>query len=71
MNPENEIAENLRDAGCTENDIQSILARLQTGDMKRAGKLIAQCRKRQLDRLHDSQRCIDRLDFLSCQLAKV
>ena len=27
-------------------------------------------RKKQLERLHDSQNCIDRLDFLSYQLAK-
>ena len=64
------IAENLLAAGCGEAEIEMILSRIQNGDRKNTEKLIAKCRKKQLDRLHDSQTCIDRLDYLSYQLGR-
>ena len=70
MKSEKEIAENLLAAGCGGAEIESILSSIQKGDRKSTEKLIAQCRKKQLDRLHDSQACIDRLDYLSYQLSK-
>ena len=70
MHSEKDIIQNLRDAGCSEKDIGSIMACYREGDQRKMEKLIAVCRKRQLERLHDSQNCIDRLDFLSYQLAK-
>lgn len=70
MKTEKEIAENLLAAGCGEAEIESILSSIQNGDRKSTEKLIAACRKKQLDRLHDSQACIDRLDYLSYQLSK-
>ena len=70
MNTEIEIAENLLAAGCKKAEIESILSSIQKGDRKSTEKLIAACRKKQLDRLHDSQACIDRLDYLSYQLSK-
>ena len=70
MNTEKEIAENLLAAGCGEAEIERIVASIQKGDRKNTEKLIANCRKKQLDRLHDSQACIDRLDYLSYQLSK-
>ena len=70
-NNEVEIAETLFAAGCEQAEIERILSGIQSGDRKAAQKLIASCRKKQLDRLHDSQTCIDRLDYLSYQLRKV
>ena len=70
MSTEKEIAENLLAAGCGEAEIEMILCSVRKGDRKGTEKLIAKCRKRQLDRLHDSQACIDRLDYLSYQLGK-
>ena len=67
---ENDIIENLRDAGCDETEITSIMDCYKDGDRKKTEKLIAGCRKKQLERLHESQACIDRLDFLSYRLAK-
>ncbi len=67
---EKEIAENLLAAGCGEAEIENILSSIRKGDYKGMEKLIAACRKKQLDRLHDSQACIDRLDYLSYQLSK-
>ena len=65
-----EIAENLQAAGCGEDEIDVIVASIQSGDLKKTEKLIAKCRKKQLERLHDSQTCIDRLDYLSYMLGK-
>ena len=70
MPEESEIRENLRDAGCTRNETESILGCIRSGDMKKAEKLIGASRKRQLDQIHQSQLCIDRLDFLSYQMKK-
>ena len=70
MQAENDIIENLRDAGCDENEIQKIVTCYRNGDYKKTEKLIAGCRKKQLEKLHESQACIDRLDFLVYRLAK-
>lgn len=70
MNTENEITENLLAAGCGEAEIGMIVSSIQKGDRRNTEKLIAKCRKKQLDRLHESQACIDRLDYLSYQLKK-
>lgn len=68
MRTEKEIAENLRDAGCEADEIEAILNCLHGGDERKADKLIESCRKRQLDRLHESQQRIDRLDYLRYRL---
>jgi hypothetical protein len=47
-----------------------IVSSIQKGDSQETEKLIAKCRRKQLDRLHESQACIDRLDYLSYQLRK-
>lgn len=70
MPSENEIRENLLDAGCTGAEADSILDRIRTGDRKGAERLIDASRKKQLERMHDSQRCIDRLDYLCWQMNK-
>ena len=70
MQSEKDIIQNLQDAGCSEKDIGSIMTCYRDGDQRKMERLIAACRKKQLERLHDSQVCIDRLDFLSYQLAK-
>ena len=67
----NEIAEILLAAGCGESETEMIVSCIQKGDRKTTEKLIAKCRRKQLDRLHESQACIDRLDYLSYQLRKV
>ena len=70
MNTEKEIAETLLAAGCGETEIEMIVSCIRKRDRRNAEKLISACRKKQLERLHDSQACIDRLDYLSWQLGK-
>ena len=67
----NEIAEILLAAGCGESETEMIVSSIQKRDSQKTEKLIEKCRKKQLDRLHESQACIDRLDYLSYQLRKV
>ena len=66
----NEIAEILLAAGCGESATEMIVSSIQKRDSQKTEKLIAKCRRKQLDRLHESQACIDRLDYLSYQLRK-
>ncbi|MBQ1460204.1 MAG: hypothetical protein IIZ26_04605 [Oscillospiraceae bacterium] len=70
MPNEREIAENLRDAGCDAVEVRSILDSLQCGDRRKAERLMDSCREKQLRRLHESQRRIDRLDYLRYQLQR-
>lgn len=70
MPEEREIRENLQDAGCSQDEAESILECICTGDLKRAEKLIGASRKRQLEQIHESQLCIDRLDYLCYQMKK-
>ena len=70
MQVKNEIADILLAAGCGVTEIEMIVSCIQKGDRKTTEKLIAKCRRKQLDRLHESQACIDRLDYLSYQLRK-
>lgn len=70
MYTEQELIEILQDAGCAHEEIDQIVKCHQDGDKKAIEKLISMCRKKQLDRLHESQQCIDRLDFLSYKLEK-
>ena len=70
MQTEQEIRENLADAGIDETDAQSILRLILKGDLKGAEKKIAENRKCILAEMHSCQQCIDRLDYLSYKLRK-
>lgn len=67
---EKEIRENLTDAGCGKSETESIMKCVRSGNISGAEKLIGKSRKKQLDRMHESQRCIDRLDYLCYRLNK-
>ena len=63
-----ELTESLMDAGCSMEETQEIVGMYLTDDFRGVEKLISICRRRQLDRMHDSQMCIDRLDYMSYRL---
>ena len=65
-----EIRENLREGGCTPLETEEIMGCLQDNDLRSAGKKIDACRARQLAAMHESQKGIDRLDYLSYQLRR-
>lgn len=70
MQTQNEIRENLMDAGCSPEETDSILSCICENHLKDAEKQVEQCRKKQLAKLHESQKCIDRLDYLVWQMKK-
>lgn len=63
-----EIRENLCDGGCTPQETEEIMECLCRDDLANAHKKIDACRARQLAAMHESQKCISRLDYLSWQL---
>lgn len=69
MLKESEVRDNLLDANCSREDIEKIICCLKDGDRKTADRLVSECRKKELTRLHESQKCVDRLDYLSYRMA--
>ena len=70
MQTEQEIRENLIDAGIEDNEAECILCMILKGDLKGAEKRIGASRKKLLERMHSCQTCIDRLDYLSYRMKK-
>lgn len=70
MQTEQEIRENLIDAGIEDREAECILCMILKGDLKGAEKRIGINRKKLLDRMHSCQMCIDRLDYLSYRINK-
>ena len=54
----------LRDAGCTEDEIRDALRIYQSEDAKSLLRQLRKCRCRRMEELHESQRRVDRLDYL-------
>ena len=62
------VIQNLKDAGCEANQIESFLQELKKGDSKGQLDLLAQHRKILLNRVHKEERRIDCLDYLVYQI---
>ena len=67
---EEDVIQNLRDAGCSEETIEKFITELKTGREKDGLKRLAAHRKDLLDALHKEQKCIDCLDYLVYQMRK-
>lgn len=59
-----EIKAVLLDAGCSVEETENILHCLHQNDCKEAQKLIDLCRRKQLKKVHEDQKRIDKLDYL-------
>lgn len=59
-----ELAQNLTDAGCSEEMIESLLSCLRSGDQSGGLSRLAQRRAELLDKIHQQQACIALLDRL-------
>lgn len=65
VNKNNEkIIQNLKDADCSDSDIELILSLKQTGKHFELLRLLSKHRKNLLDMLHKNQKQIDCLDYL-------
>ena len=62
------LIRNLKDAGCSEADIQRFLKLRQEGRRREQLRLLTTHRASLLDQLHVSQRQIDCLDYLVFQM---
>lgn len=67
---QNEIIENLLDAGCEDTEIGEIMNCVCSGNTKDAQKQIEACRRKTLEQMHRCQRNIDRLDYLQYRMEK-
>lgn len=63
-----EIIQNLKDAGCDMETMENFLSDLQKGDEKGSLKCLNLHRKKLLDSLHKEQKYIDYLDYLVYQM---
>mgnify|MGYP000581695562 CR=1 FL=1 len=70
MNNENAIIQNLKDAGCDEDTIQTFVEDLRKEKVAEGLKLLATHRRSLLDDLHKDQKQIDCLDYLVYKLEK-
>lgn len=67
---ENEIRENLQDAGCSEVIIEDFMNCCRKGQIGRGMKMLAKCRQELLEDIHEGQRKIDCLDYLEYRIRK-
>ena len=61
---------NLKDAGCTNEEIQKALQLCEAGDPEVLIRYFRKCRCNRMNELHESQRKVDCLDFLIRQMTK-
>lgn len=61
---EEDIIQNLKDAGCDEDTIQSFMNNLQYGKLIKGTQLLQKHRRSLLNNLHKDQKQIDCLDYL-------
>ena len=61
---------NLKDAGCTNEEIQRAVQLYKTGDPEVLLHYFRKCRCNRMNELHENQRKVDCLDYLIRQTAK-
>ncbi len=71
MNVELEkILTNLADAGCGREELETAEQLYEAGDTEALIRYFRRCRCSRMEELHESQRRVDRLDYLIRQTAK-
>ncbi|MCC8051518.1 MAG: hypothetical protein LIP10_12835 [Clostridiales bacterium] len=67
---EEAIIQNMKDAGCDDACIQEFLLEYRQGEKKKCDMLLSRHRRGLLERLHQEQKKIDCLDYLSYQMKR-
>ena len=70
MKQQQEIIESMKAAGCSDTEIESFVKCYENGELKKGLKIISNCRKDILERIHGDQKKIDCLDYLEYQIKK-
>ena len=65
-----EILTNLEDAGCGSGELKKAKQLYEAGDAEALHRHFRKCRCSRMEELHESQRKVDRLDFLIRRTAK-
>ena len=68
---EEELIQNMVDAGCKEETVTGVLTCLKQGQKKKGLLLLQGQRKMLLDGIHKNQSCIAFLDEVLCEMRKV
>lgn len=69
-NSEEDVIQNLKDAGCSEDTISEFVEDMRQGRMEAGKYLLDAYRNTLLDELHKAQKHIDCLDYLVWQMGK-
>ena len=64
------ILTNLSDAGCERTELKEAARLFESGDTEALIRHLRKCRCSRMEELHESQRKVDRLDYLIRQTAK-
>ncbi len=67
---EEEMIQNMKDAGCDDACIQEFLEEYRQGAKKKCDMVLSRHRRELLDQLHQEQKKIDCLDYLSYQIQR-
>ncbi len=67
---EEDVIQNLRDAGCDQKIIKTFMAYMDQDDLNSQMRLMDEQRKRLLDRVHEEEKKIDCLDYLVHQMGR-
>ncbi len=67
---EEAIVQNMKDAGCDDACILEFLAEYRQGEQKKCDMVLNRHRQELLDQLHQEQKKIDCLDYLSYRMKK-
>ena len=63
-----QILQNLKDAGCTDEEIAAFMKEWEAGKPNKSKKVLCKCRCRVLDDWHAEQKKLERLDYLAYQM---
>ena len=65
-----DVGQLLQEAGCSNEFTQQFLAAMETENLRNQLRLLSGQRSHQLERLHEEERKLDRLDYLRDKLEK-
>lgn len=69
-NLEQDMAQNLKDAGCANKQIQELLELYKQGQKEKVHKILEKHRKNVLDKVHKNERQIDCIDYFIYRMDK-
>lgn len=69
-NSEEDVIQNLKDAGCNPDTIECFMECMDQNDLKGQFRLMEEHRECLLNKVHEEERKIDCLDYLAYQLRK-